>query len=157
MILFPGFLKFYLKNLISVFALYYLISEECFKFFIILHSFFCTWSFFLGFIIIYKRQFFFLISKCCFSVAQSCLTLCDPWTAVCQASVSFTISWSLLKIMSTESLTPSNHHILCRPLLLLPSILPSIMVFSNVSAFCISGQNIGASASASVLPMNIQY
>ena len=59
LILSPGFLKFYSKNLISVFALYYLSSEECFKFFIILHSFFCTCSFFLGFIIIYKRQFFF--------------------------------------------------------------------------------------------------
>ena len=53
------------------------------------------------------------------------------WTAACQAFLSFTISWSLLKLMSIESVTPSNHLILCRPLLLLPSIIPSIRVFSN--------------------------
>ena len=49
-----------------------------------------------------------------------------PWTAACQASLSFTISWSLLKLMSIEFVMPSNHLILCRPLLLLPSIFPSI-------------------------------
>ena len=54
-----------------------------------------------------------------------------PWTAACQASLSFTISWSLLKLMSIESVMPSNHLILCRPLLLLPSIFLSIRVFSN--------------------------
>ena len=54
-----------------------------------------------------------------------------PWTAPYQASLSFTISWSLLILMSIESLMPSNHLILCRPLLLLPSIFPSIRVFSN--------------------------
>ena len=59
-----------------------------------------------------------------------------PWTAACQASLSFTISWSLLKVMSFESVMPSNHLILCRPLLL-PSICPSIRVFSNESALCI--------------------
>ena len=53
-----------------------------------------------------------------------------PWTAVCQASLSFTISWSLLKLKSIESVMPSNHLILCHPLLLL-SIFPSIRVFSN--------------------------
>ena len=57
-----------------------------------------------------------------------------PWTAVCQASLSFTISWSLLKFMSFESVMPSNHLILCHPLLLLPSIFPSIRVFCNESA-----------------------
>ena len=57
-----------------------------------------------------------------------------PWTAACQASLSFTISWGLLKLMSTESVMPSNHHILCRPLLVLPSIFPSIRIFSNVLA-----------------------
>ena len=56
------------------------------------------------------------------------------WTAAHQAFQSFTISWSLLKFMSIESVTPSNHLILCRPLLLLPSIFPSITVFSNESA-----------------------
>ena len=54
-----------------------------------------------------------------------------PWTAACQAFLSFTISQSLLKLMFMESVTPSNHLILCRPLLLLPSIFPSIRVFSN--------------------------
>ena len=57
-----------------------------------------------------------------------------PWTAACQDSMFFTISWSLLKLMSIESMMPSNHLILCRPLLLLPSIFPSIRVFSNESA-----------------------
>ena len=54
-----------------------------------------------------------------------------PWTVACQAFLSFTISWSLLKLMSIESLMTSNHLILCRPLLLLPSVFPSIRVFSN--------------------------
>ena len=67
-----------------------------------------------------------------------------PWTAACQASLSITNSWSLLKLISIES---SNHLILCHPLLLPPSIFPSIRVFSD---------SIGVSASASVLPMNIQ-
>ena len=57
-----------------------------------------------------------------------------PWTAACQASLSFTISQSLLKLMSIELVMPSNHLILCHPLLLPPSIFPSIRVFSNESA-----------------------
>ena len=57
-----------------------------------------------------------------------------PWTAACQASQSFTISQSLLKLMSMESVMPSNHLILCGPLLLLPSIFPNIRIFSNVSS-----------------------
>ena len=57
-----------------------------------------------------------------------------PWTAVCQASLSFTNSWSLLKLRSFESMMPSNHLILCHPLLFLPSVFPSIRVFSNNSA-----------------------
>ena len=61
-----------------------------------------------------------------------------PWTIALQASLSFTISQSLLKLMSTESVMPSNHLILCGPLLLLPSVFPSIRVFSNESAFCIT-------------------
>ena len=56
-----------------------------------------------------------------------------PWTAACQASLSITNSWSSLKLMSIKSVMPSNHLILCHPLLLLPSIFPSIMVFSNES------------------------
>ena len=60
-----------------------------------------------------------------------------PWTVVRQASLSFTNSWSLLKLMSIESVMPSNHLILCHPLVLLPLIFPSIRVFSNESALCI--------------------
>ena len=60
-----------------------------------------------------------------------------PWTAACQASLSFTISWNLVKLTSIESVMPSNHLILCHPLLPLPSIFPSIMVFSNELAVCI--------------------
>ena len=56
-----------------------------------------------------------------------------PWTAACQFSLSFTISLSLLRFMSIESVMVSNHHILCHPLLILPSIFPSIMVFSSDS------------------------
>ena len=54
-----------------------------------------------------------------------------PWTAACQASLSITNSQTLLKLMSSESVMPSNHLILCHPLLLLPSVFPSIRVFSN--------------------------
>ena len=64
-----------------------------------------------------------------------------PWSVGCQASLSITNSWSLLKLMSIESLMPSNHLILCRPLLLLPSIFPSIRVFSNESALRIRWPN----------------
>ena len=60
-----------------------------------------------------------------------------PWTAARQASLLFTNSWSLLKLMSIESVMPSNHLIFCHPLLLPPSILPSIRVFSNESVLCI--------------------
>ena len=69
---------------------------------------------------------------CCCSVTQSCLFVI-PWTAAHQASLSSTISQSLLKLISFESVMPSNHLILCRPLLLLPLIFPSIRVFSNES------------------------
>ena len=60
-----------------------------------------------------------------------------PWTAACQASLFFTLFWSLLKLMSVESVMPSNHFILCHRLLLLPSIFPSLRVFSNELALCI--------------------
>jgi len=69
-----------------------------------------------------------------------------PWTAACQASLSITNSQSLPKRMSTESVMPSNYLIFCCPLLLLPSIFPSIRVFSNESALHIRWQSIGASA-----------
>ena len=68
----------------------------------------------------------------------SCVQLfATPWTAACQASLSITSSQSLLKLMSIESVMPSNHLILCRPLLLSPSIFPSIRIFSNESVLCI--------------------
>ena len=60
-----------------------------------------------------------------------------PWTAIQQASLSTTNSWSLLKLMSIESVMPSNHLIFCCPLLLLPSVFPSTRVFSNESVLCI--------------------
>ena len=79
----------------------------------------------------------------------------NPWTA-CQASLFFTISQNLLKLMFIESMMPSNHLILCHPLILLPSIFPSIRVFLMSQLFTSGGQSIRASASSSVLPMNIQ-
>ena len=79
-----------------------------------------------------------------------------PWIAARQASLSITNSWSLPKLMSIVSVMPSSHFILCCPLLLLPSILPSIKVFSSESVLCIWWPSIGVSALALVLPMNIQ-
>ena len=73
----------------------------------------------------------------CFSSVQSLSHVqlfATPWAAACQASLSNTNSWSPPKLMSIESVIPSNHLILCHPLLLLPSIFPSIRVFSNESA-----------------------
>ena len=72
-----------------------------------------------------------------------------PWTAARQASLSFTISQSLLKFMSIESVMPFNHLILCHPLLLLPSICPSIRVFSNELAFPMVGKYWSSSFSNS--------
>ena len=77
-----------------------------------------------------------------------------PRTAACQASLSITNSWSLLKLMSIESVMPSDHLVLCHPLLFLPSIFPSIRVFQKSQFFASGGQSIGVSAS--VLPVNIQ-
>ena len=70
-----------------------------------------------------------------------------PWTAACQASQSFPTFWSLLKLMSIESVMPSNHLILCHPPLLLPTIFPSFRVFSVNRLLASGGQSIGASAS----------
>ena len=69
----------------------------------------------------------------CSSVARHIQLFVTPWTAARQASLSFPISWSLLKLMSIESVMPSSHLVLCHPLLLLPSIIPSIRVFSDES------------------------
>ena len=75
--------------------------------------------------------------------------LVTPWTAARQAFLSITSSRSLLKLMSIELVMPSNHLILCHPLLLLPSIFPSIRVFSNESVFVSGGQSFGVSGSSS--------
>ena len=78
-----------------------------------------------------------ILIHCQFSFQFSRSVVSDsviPWTAACQGSLSITNSQSLLKLMSIESVMPSNHLILCHPLLLLPSIFPSIRVFSNESA-----------------------
>ena len=88
-----------------------------------------------------------------FSCSVMSNSLWPPWTVACQASLSITNSRSLLKLMSIESVMPSNHLILCLPLLLLPLTFPSIRVFFNESVLCIS---IGVSTSALVLPMNIK-
>ena len=79
-----------------------------------------------------------------------------PWNAAHQASLSIINSWSLLKCLSIESVMPSIYLTLCYPLLLLPSSFPSIRVFSNKSVLHIRWPSIGASALASVFPMNIQ-
>ena len=85
----------------------------------------------------------------------SCVWLfVTPWTAASQASLSFTFSLSLLKLMSIESVMPSNHLVLCRLILVLPSVFPSMGVFSNELALCIRCPKVSASASG--LPMSIQ-
>ena len=81
--------------------------------------------------------------------------LVTPWTTVCQASLSFTISWSLLKLMSIESVMPSNHLVFCRPFSSGLLSFPASGSFP-MRLFTSSGQSFGASALASVLPMNIQ-
>ena len=88
------------------------------------------------------------------SLLLSCVQFFETQgTAACQASLSITNSQILLKITSTGSVMPPNHHILCHLLLLLPSIFPSIRVFSSESVLHIRWPDIGASASASVLLM----
>ena len=80
------------------------------------------------------------LNKYCFNSVQwfsRVWFFVTPWTAASQASLPITNSWSLLKLMSIESVIPSNHLILCYPLLLLSSILPSMRVFSNESVLCI--------------------
>ena len=79
-----------------------------------------------------------------------------PWAAALQASLSITNSQSCLKLMSIMVVMPSNHPIFCHSLLLPRSIFSSLRVFSNESVFASGGQSIGVSASASVLPKNIQ-
>ena len=91
----------------------------------------------------WSKNYYAHIAKTCLLLLQSVSSLSrvwlflTPWTATHQASLSITNSRSLLKLKSIASVMPSNHLILCRPLLLLPSIFPSIRVFSDESALCI--------------------
>jgi len=93
--------------------------------------------------------------SCCYSVTKLCL-LATPWTEACQAPLFSTVSWSLLKFMSTESVMLSNHLILCCRLLLLPRSFPASESFPMSWLFSSGGRIIRASASVSILPMNIQ-
>ena len=103
------------------------------------NRYFPKWSFCLGKIVVQLL---------------SCVRLfVTPWMAACQASLSFTVSWSLVKLMSIDLVMLFNHHILCCPLLHLPSF-PSSGSFAMSQFFATGGQRIGASVSASVLPMN---
>ena len=97
-----------------------------------------------------------LVSEWVSSVTQSCPTPCDPMD---YSTPGLPVPHQLLELTQTQSIELvmlSNHLILCHPLLLLPSIFPSIRVFPNESFFTSGGQSIGVSASATVLPMNIQ-
>ena len=89
-------------------------------------------------------------------VAQLCRPFETSWTAARQAFLSFSVSQSLLRLMSIELMMPSNHPIFHCPLLLIPSIFPTIRVFSNSQLFTSNGRSTGVSVSPSVLPMNIQ-
>ena len=105
------------------------------------------------------REGIYHIWKCLIVVVQSlsrAQLFVTPWTAACQASLSFTVSRSWLKLMSIESVIPSHHLIFCHPFLLLPPVFPASGSFSMYRPFASGGQSIGASVSASVLPMNIQ-
>ena len=101
-----------------------------------------------------------ICEKSVFSSVQSLSRvrlLATPWTAAHQASLTIIInSWSLPKLVSNELVMPSNHFILCHPLILLPSIFPNIRVFSNETALRIRWPKYWSSASASVLPMKTQ-
>ena len=104
----------------------------------------------------YKSLFSALSVKyCCCSVSKSCLTL-SPWIATRQASLSLTIPQSLLRLMSIESLMLSNHLILCGPFSYCLQSFPASGSFPVSQVFASGGQSIGASASASILPMNIE-
>ena len=99
-----------------------------------IHDVFSTW----GLFIFHGRALSETLSStccccCCCSIAKLCMTLCDPMDYSIPGFAILTTSWSLLKLMSIELLMPSNHLILCRPLLLLPSIFPDIRIFSNES------------------------
>ena len=95
------------------------------------------------------------MAHCC-SVTQLYPLFATLWTAACQASLSTTNSWSLLKLMSIQSVMSSNHLILCHHFSSCPQSFPVSGSFPRSQFFALGGQSIGASASAPVLPMNIQ-
>ena len=99
------------------------------------------------------KSFISIMRNSVSSVPQSCPTLYDPITAACQVSLSTTNSRSLLKLMTTESVMPSNQLILCHPLLLPPSIFPSIRVFSSESVLHIRWPKYW-SFSVNIIPSN---
>ena len=101
---------------------------------LISHSYFnCFWHFHWFFSMEKNYQSIYINVLFTSSVQSLSHVFVTPWTAACQAPLSITNPWSLFKLMSIESVMPSNHRILCRPLLLPPSIFPSIRVFSNKS------------------------
>ena len=142
-----------------------------------------SWHHIIGFIFFHNLKQFFknkvttkikAINSYSVQLLSHVQLFATAWTAACQASLSITSSQSLLKFMSTDLMMPSNHLILCCPLLFLPSIFPSIRVFSNESVLCIRWPvywsfSVSPSneysvlisqcieASVSTLPMNIQY
>ena len=105
----------------------------------------------------YRQWFFYnvLSVHSVQSLSRVCLFV-TPWTAACHASLSITNSQRLPKLMSTKSVMPSNHLILCCPLLLLPSMFPSIRVFSKEPALRIRWPKYWSFSFTSVLPMNTQ-
>ena len=115
-----------------------------------------------GYIQVCGTSFLFSLMACLWQyniiiVVQSLSSVrlfATPWTAACQATLSFTISWSLLKLMPIESEMPSNYHIVYHPLLLCPWSFPASGSFPMSQLFAWGGQSIGASAS--IFPMNIQ-
>ena len=107
------------------------------------------YSFIILIIFTYYLLLLCIIICCCCQLLSHVRLFVTPWTAACQASLSFRIFWSL----SIESMTPSNHLILCHPLLLLPSIFPGIRVFSTELALCIRWPKYW-SVSFSISPSN---
>ena len=123
----------------------------------VIHAYKCPLILSCEFIAGFQTDISPLSYKCVVSSVQSLSRVqlfSTPSTIACQASLSITNFQSLLKLMYIKSVMPSNHLILCHPLLLPPSVFPSIRVFSSESA--LRGQSIGVSVSTSVLPMNIQ-
>ena len=112
-----------------------------------------TFTFTINFTMDLKFPLWFVLNLLVIQLLSHVQLFVTPWTAACQASLSFTVSWSLLKLMSIESVMPSNCLILCCPLLLLPSIFPSIRVFSNKLALHIRWPNYW-SFSFSISPSN---